>query len=441
MAADTKKQDRKETPESPDALRREAGRRLAGQAESLLPESGSPEKLIHELQVHQIELEMQNEALREARLALEESRDKYLDLYEFAPVGYLTLSDRAVIEEANLMGAALFGVDRRKLVRDRFRRFIDPGDLERWDQYFVAVRRSTVKTTGEFRFLKGDGSRFHARVESVKIERSQKDPVVRMAIIDITEQKRTEVELAQRSADIQAVNEELTTAGDELRRNEVCLTQSLEEKEALLSEVHHRVKNNLAAFISLLALDGTYEDSPAGRRLKQDLQNRARSMALIHETLYQTRKFSTVDMNIYLTTLTGQLAGSYQGKGTVRTIIDADGVSLDLARATPCGLIINELITNSFKYAFPASFDCAAIRHEPCTLRVSIARDNGMYVLVVADNGVGFAPSIDPKTAKSFGLKLVNFLARHQLRATVQVSTDKGTEYSIRFPEKKPGST
>ncbi len=244
-------------------------------------------------------------------------------------------------------------------------------------------------------------------------------------------------ELINRSELISAENIELTATGDELRQNEARLTASLEEKEALLSEVHHRVKNNLAAFISLLAIDGTYEKSAAGERLKVDLQNRARSMALIHETLYKTRKFSTIDMNVYLATLTEQVRGTYRPDRAVRTIVNAEGINLDLSRATPCGLIVNELITNSFKYAFPASFVCESVRHEPGTIWTSLIFSDGYYILTVGDNGIGLPAGTDPSTAKSLGLKLVNFLAKHQLRAEIGIDTTNGTEYSIRFREER----
>ena len=294
---------------------------------------------------------------------------------------------------------------------------------------------------------------------------------------DITDRKRAEEELRQKNEDLNTANEELGAIHDELlranddllgnnirlnalnqelaaaqdeleqhvdalsrserdlKRSEAELKDALAEKEVLLSEIHHRVKNNLAAFISLLSLEGTYDESPAGR-LKKDLQNRARSMALIHETLYRTRKFSTVDMGVYLETLVDQVAGSYHPERPVCTIVTADGVSLDLNRSTPCGLIVNELITNALKYAFPASFDCESVRGEPCTLRVSLTLDKGYYLLTVADNGVGLPRELNPLTAKSLGLKLVNFLAKHQLRAAVRVNTDRGTEFSIRFAER-----
>ncbi len=260
---------------------------------------------------------------------------------------------------------------------------------------------------------------------------------------------RNEQALVNKNEDLLAMNEELTATEEELqrhitelirredklRKNEEELKTIVAEKEILLSEIHHRVKNNLTAFISLLALDGTYEETPAGQRLKKDLQNRARSMALIHETLYRTRKFSNVDMGVYLGTLTEQIAGTYQSEKSVRTIVNAGGITLDLARSTPCGLIVNELITNSFKYAFPASFDGETLRDEPCTLHVSLSLDNGIYVLKIGDNGIGLPAEFDPLTAQSLGLKLVNFLAKHQLRAKVEVNTKKGTEFVFRFRE------
>ena len=196
--------------------------------------------------------------------------------------------------------------------------------------------------------------------------------------------ERAEQELVRKNEDLGAMNQELTAIQEELRQNveevsireqdlvksEADLRDALAEKEVLLSEIHHRVKNNLTAFISLLSLGGTYEESEAGRALKKDLQNRARSMALIHETLYQTGKFSNVDMEVYLNNLVSQIAGSYAERSRIRIVVDVHRVNLDIARATTAGLIINELLTNSFKYAFPPGFDCMAVRGEPCTIRV-----------------------------------------------------------------------
>ncbi|MDD1699573.1 MAG: sensor histidine kinase [Methanoregula sp.] len=158
-------------------------------------------------------------------------------------------------------------------------------------------------------------------------------------------------------------------------------------------------------------------------------------MAIIHDTLYKTKNFSHVNMGLYLTKLTDQIAGSYYSENSIRIIINAKGIHLDLYQATPCGLIVNELVTNSFKYAFPPSFDCEAVRPEPCTLRISLTLNNGYYNLIIGDNGVGLPADFDPLAATSPGLKLVNFIAKHQLKAKIKVNTTKGTEYSNRFSE------
>jgi two-component sensor histidine kinase len=225
------------------------------------------------------------------------------------------------------------------------------------------------------------------------------------------------------------------SAEQALRENEEILKQSVNEKEVLLSEVHHRVKNNLAALISLISLGGSSEDTPEGQRLKQDLQNRIMSMALIHETLYNTRMYSSVDMGVYLRTLINQIAGSSPRARPEKIIVSVNGIDLDLARATPCGLITTEILTNSLKYAFPDPFDCEKIRGAPCTIEVSLTKVDGFYTLSVKDNGIGLPPDLDLRNTHTLGLKLVNFLARHQLRATVEVLQDNGTEFRFRFKD------
>jgi two-component sensor histidine kinase/PAS domain-containing protein len=258
--------------------------------------------------------------------------------------------------------------------------------------------------------------------------------------------QENERQLLKKNENLNALNEELTATQEELHQNleelslreqelvkrETELKEALSEKEVLLSEIHHRVKNNLTAFISLLSLDGSYEDTESGRALRKDLQNRARSMALIHETLYRTGKFSKVDMGIYLKNLVDQVAQSYNARSDVHVAVNVSG-TLSIDRATTAGLIINELVTNSFKYAFPPGFDCMAVHEVPCMIRVSLANEDGTDVLRVSDNGCGFRESFDPMTSKSLGLKLVNFLSRHQLLADISIQRDKGTEFIFRL--------
>ena len=153
----------------------------------------TPEQLVHELQVHQIELVMQAEELMKAKLALEESRDRYLDLYEFAPLGYLTLDDKAMIVDVNLAGATLLGVERIRLVNTRFRKFIAQVDLEQWDRYFVNVLQQEEKTCCTLTINRLFGPPFPARLESIRItDSSDGTPSARVAISDISDIRRAE---------------------------------------------------------------------------------------------------------------------------------------------------------------------------------------------------------------------------------------------------------
>ncbi len=150
-----------------------------------------------DLQVHQVELETQAEELKRAHLELGESRDKYVDLYDFAPISYLTLNDTALIEEVNLAGATLFGMDRKKLVNARFRKFIAQTDSELWDQYFMAVLKTEDKQTCNLMLYRSDGSMFPARLESIRITSSDATPTVRVAVSDITDIRKVEEALRE----------------------------------------------------------------------------------------------------------------------------------------------------------------------------------------------------------------------------------------------------
>ena len=190
MAAGKKKPEEKDagTTHPEYSLRDDAEKQLA-RSPVVSPDLAgqTPEKLIHELQVYQIELETQAEELRRARLAQDESRDKFLDLYDFAPIGYLTLTDKALIVEVNLTGATLLGVERSRLIRARFRKFIIPEDFVRWDRYFVNVLNRGEKQFCILTLKRDDNSVFPARLESIRITGSDGATTVRIAISDITD--------------------------------------------------------------------------------------------------------------------------------------------------------------------------------------------------------------------------------------------------------------
>ena len=198
MAAGKKMPDEKHTdpPVTGRSLRDAAEKQLARVPKrSVDTEGQSSEELFHELRVHQIELEMQAEDLRRAQLALEESRDKYLDLYEFAPLGYLTLTDKALITGVNLTGAALLGVERNTLVNARFSKYIAQQDSDDWHRYFLQLLNKEEKQVSALMLTRGDGSVFPARLEGIRIPGRSGEIMVRLAISDITEIRQVEEEL------------------------------------------------------------------------------------------------------------------------------------------------------------------------------------------------------------------------------------------------------
>ena len=153
------------------------------------------QELLHELEVHQIELEMQNDELRRTQLALEVSRDRYVDLYEFAPVGYVTLTADGVISDVNLTGSVLLGEERKRILGRRFDRFVDPEDGDRFHHLFVGVMSHDGRQNSELAMRRGDGTTFHAQLDCVGVAAGDAPRIARVTLTDVTERKRVESEL------------------------------------------------------------------------------------------------------------------------------------------------------------------------------------------------------------------------------------------------------
>ncbi|MFH0966523.1 MAG: PAS domain S-box protein [Methanobacteriota archaeon] len=185
---------REESRSSP--LRDEAEEKLIQSSEVSFDLTGkTPDEIIHELRVHQIELEIQNEALKKGHEDLEDSRDRYLDLYDFAPVGYFTLTKEALIAEANMTGAGMLGVVRKDLIHKPFRRFILPREHDQWVQFFQAVLKGGQRQSSELEIIRKDGSVLFVRLEGIRGETEVGSFQVRLAVIDNTGQRLVEDEL------------------------------------------------------------------------------------------------------------------------------------------------------------------------------------------------------------------------------------------------------
>ncbi len=225
--------------------------------------------------------------------------------------------------------------------------------------------------------------------------------------------KRLEQEIAQRKM-----------AEERIRR-------SLKEKEALLQEVHHRVKNNLQIISSLLALQTTHVGDEKTRGVLTDSQSRIRSMAFIHEHLYQSQDLARIDFGEYMRDLMGALLQSYSHVGSrVSVKLELEPVYLGVGTALPCGLIINELVSNCLRHAFPEG------REGEISVQLRSFEPHH-YQLSVADNGTGLPEGLDYRQSNSLGLRLVTNLTELQLRGNLEVTSQNGTTVSIVFKDRE----
>ena len=643
------------------ALREHAETLVRGRAAARYERLAAPSPAVardalHELQVHQIELEMQNDELRRAQLELEASRTRYFDLYDLAPVGYCTVSAEGVILQANLAAASLFGVERSLLVRKPFSRFLVAADADRWRFCRLQLAKTAEPQTLELRLARPDAApgvtvqvaasaaldadatpllrvvltdvterklmetamresedRYRALVEwspdavlvhqggkiiyanpvagrmfgapttttlvgrpilelidpdfqhtmlarlqqitahgsgspqmevrVLKLDRTPFDveaqststvydgrPVFITAMRDISERKRseaalraseesyralfdssldaillttpdglilaangaacrlfaqTEAELKQsgRGAVVDPSDPRLATALAERARNghfsgelgfvrkgggrfsgEVssaiftdadgqartsmivrdvslrtrardALQGALRQKEALLKEVHHRVKNNLQLVHSLLRLETGRHAQPEVKQVLRAMQARIVSMALLHETLYRSGSFAAVDLGHYLQELATQAFQAMVAEsGAVALQLDLASAQVATDQAVACGLLVNELVSNCLKHAFPGG--------RAGTLRVSLqpVADGAALRLSVSDDGVGLPADFEARHGQSLGLQLAADLAQ-QLGGSLSFSAEHGCSVELTFaPQSVPAA-
>ena len=211
------------------------------------------------------------------------------------------------------------------------------------------------------------------------------------------------------------------------------LKASLQEKEILLREIHHRVKNNFQIIISLLNLQRPGINDERVIKIFSDYHSRIRSMALIHEKMYHSSELSKIDFSDYARSIVNEISSMYlDDYKDVTMVNELEKVYLDIENAIPCGLILNEVVTNIFKYAFPENY-----RENPrITLKIDQTDDDRVEV-TIADNGIGMSADIDIKKSNTLGLQLIHILAENQLKGTVTVTRDNGTCFIFSFPIKK----
>jgi PAS domain S-box-containing protein len=287
-----------------------------------------------------------------------------------------------------------------EISRDESMRLIENAlSGERWETVEIPI----LHVNGTVRTVLWNSANIHDRDKSKVVATIAQGQ-------DITKRKRAE--------------EALEMANDELARQVVERTRELAEKEVLLKEVHHRVKNNMQVISSLVSLQADGSGDETVREVLKDVTYRVRSMALVHEKLYQSADLARIDFAEYARSLLGYLWRAHgAAAANVRLTLDLEQVLLPVDTGVPCGLILNELVGNALKHAFQG-------RSEG---EVTVALQNsvdGRIRLSVSDNGVGLPPGFDWRQASSLGLHLVKLLSK-QLGASVEVSGEGGTRFEM----------
>lgn len=369
------------------------------------------EAVIHELRVHQIELEMQNDELRQIQKDMDESKARYFNLYNLAPIGYITLSTHGMIKESNLTFVVMLNIPRGSLVGQPLSHFILPEDQDIYYQTRNALLKTETPQACEFRMLRMSAAGkipepepLWVRMEAVTSIDRDNTPSIRATLSDISTRKAVELALAE----------------------------SLVVKDTLLQEVHHRVKNNLALISSLINLQQEKIIDPQGVAEFSILNSRIQSMALVHDLLYKSKVLDKIDMQEYLGALVEEIQSIHSELSPhVQTTVNAHKVYMTLEMAVPCGLIVNELVSNAFKYAFPNALPGAG--EESCQIKVIASQDGSGFSLCVSDNGLSLPETFDWVKTQTLGLKLVRMLAQHQLDGTLQLDRTGGTTIYLHF--------
>jgi two-component sensor histidine kinase len=238
---------------------------------------------------------------------------------------------------------------------------------------------------------------------------------------------RQKVDLEKNIIRLQKEIEHRQTVSEKLREQGYELQNSLDEKEVLLREIHHRIKNNMLIIISMLELQRQDIEGEKQRDIFKEMENRIRSMALVHEKLYSSDSISRIDIASYLRDVATSLLTSMVIGNRISFELQAEPISIDIDHAIPVGLVTNEIITNAIKHAFPQG--------RKGTISIDVRRsENNQIVLTLADDGIGIAEDVDILQSSSFGTGIIiTALVKMQLKGKIAVEREKGTKHTISF--------
>ena len=337
------------------------------------------------------------------------SEDSFRRVVEWAPSAMVMINRDGIMVLVNAQTERMFNYTRDQLIGQSVEILVP----QRFRHHHVQFRSGFFgdpqpRPMGVGRDLAGcrsDGSEFPIEIGLNPLD-TESGEMVLASIIDITERLRAQQHLED----------------------------ALREKTVLLNEVHHRVKNNLQVITSLLNLQADHAADPGLRAILSESCGRVKAMALTHQLLYERKDFSRIDLGDYLRRLVQSIRASYRAGSdriTLQLTPPEESVHLDLERAIPCGLLVNELVTNSFKHAFPGE------RRGEIVIELG-EEPVGQICLSVADNGIGLPPESDLAQNSSLGLQLVPLFVE-QLHGSLLIERKGGTRFSVIFPKRQNG--
>ncbi|WP_292757642.1 PAS domain S-box protein [Methanobacterium sp.] len=338
--------------------------------------------------------------LRRSKKVIEESREKFKSIFKNAAEAIILFDCQGNIIESNDKIEEIFGFKKEEIMGHNFMSIVAMMEMDYEEARIVfnhLISGNQLKQV-EWAVKNKNGKEVIFRVRPSIIKNENSINGILLIMEDITE----------------------------LKKVENSLKHSLEEKEILLREIHHRVKNNLQIISSLLSLQRIQVEDKQTADILWECQGRVRTMAMIHENLYQSQDIGFINFSNYVEKLLYDIFNSYRvDKGSINLNTLIQSVEMGIETAMPCGLVINELATNSIKHAFPEGNG---------TIKVELKSDGKSYVLTFADDGIGLPQNVNPQKSKKLGLMVVKTLV-NQLNGAMEIDRTNGTKFTIKFQE------
>ena len=380
--------------------------------------------------------------------ALQTSEERFRQFFANSPEYCFIISLEGTILDINKSALKVLGYLKKEIVgKPLLTTIYTPSSQEKAQKLFVKWRTAGGLRNEELNMITKDGKE-RTVLLSVDAIRGTKGEIIHSILVqrDITERKQAEEEIIEKSIelekqfnksekqriatlsilfDLNETTKDLQIEIKERKQAEEQIRQDLEEKNILLQEIHHRVKNNMQIISSLLKLQSAHIKDKRALELFQNSQDRVKTMSLIHDSLYRSKDLAHIDFTEYVRKLATQIFISYGANSNfIKLKIDIKDILMDISTAIPCGLIINELVSNSLKYAFP--------KGSKGEISISFTYKDQVHTLCVKDNGIGISKKIDLEDSPTLGLMLVNSLTK-QLDGTLKLEKGKGTSFKITF--------